>query len=277
MKRFLAPLILLAGAFLGTLLLQRYTFIWQEYDGLFLWTGDYFSAMFQRSFPISGIIGDFLTQFFRFSIYAPLIVAAAVVLAFSLVKGILSRIGLGWDGLSALFACALWVVIAFAPTARRGVAVVLILALVWAASRLLPRRKTRQPKPWIECSAPLLLTGGVFLFLSLNGEIDRREQTAALRVAVVQGDWDGVLSVATPARTAESPEMMPLAFLALGQKGQLGSRLFRYPVLSEADFDMAGLKDTYISLFFKAFLYSSLNCPHEAIHNHFQLAMLQEH
>lgn len=73
MKKILPPLIVFAGAFLGTLLLQKNCFVMQEYDGLFLLSGDYFSAMLRTPFPVSGIIGDFLTQFFRFGVYAPLI------------------------------------------------------------------------------------------------------------------------------------------------------------------------------------------------------------
>ena len=37
------------------------------------------------------------------------------------------------------------------------------------------------------------------------------------------------------------------------------------------------MEDSPNSLFFKAFLYETLNCPNEAIHNDAQLALLQEH
>ena len=129
MKKLVSPLILFAGAFLSTLLIQKDSFVLQEYEGLFLLSGDYFSTMLRTPFPLSGIIADFLTQFFRFGVYAPLIVAAAVTAAFFLTRSILRRFALYTDILPAALSCALWIAIAFAPTARRGVAAVLILFL----------------------------------------------------------------------------------------------------------------------------------------------------
>ena len=78
MKRLTVPFLLFAGAFLSTLLLQKYTFIWQESDGLFLATGDYFSRMFPPGLHLGAVLGDFLSQFFRHSLYAPFIVGACV-------------------------------------------------------------------------------------------------------------------------------------------------------------------------------------------------------
>ena len=218
MKKILPPLIVFAGAFLGTLLLQKNSFVMQEYDGLFLLSGDYFSAMLRTPFPVSGIIGDFLTQFFRFGVYAPLIVAAGVCLAFLLVRSILGRFGLPGDLPAAALSCGLWVAVAFAPTARRGVAVVLILCLLWALSRLLPKRDARRPLPlWLNLAGTALLAAGAFLFIALNGTLQARERMATVRVAAVNADWDRILSVATPARTATERELLPYAFLALGE------------------------------------------------------------
>ena len=182
MKKILPPLIVFAGAFLGTLLLQKNSFVMQEYDGLFLLSGDYFSAMLRTPFPVSGIIGDFLTQFFRFGVYAPLIVAAGVCLAFLLVRSILGRFGLPGDLPAAALSCGLWVAVAFAPTARRGVAVVLILCLLWALSRLLPKRDARWPLPlWLNLAGTALLAAGAFLFIALNGTLQARERMATVR------------------------------------------------------------------------------------------------
>ena len=277
MRKWIAPLLLFAGAFLATLLLQQYTFVYQEFEGLFLGTPDYFSQMFRGPFPISAILADFLTQFFRIGVFAPLIVAAGVVLSFLLVRSILGRFSLGWDFPAVIVACALWVVAAFAPTAKPGVAIVLILSLFWLLSRLLPKRETKPLKTWIDLTASALLIAGVFLFLSLNGSIRHWEKTSALRVAVTRADWDRVLKIATPEATAQDPTMMPFAFLALGEKGLLGQSLYDYPVESEADFDLAGIEDSHLTLFFKAFLYETLSCPNEAIHNLAQLATTQRH
>lgn len=277
MRRWISPLILFAGAFLATLLLQQYTFVYQEFEGLFLCTPDYFSQAFREPLPLSSILADFLTQFFRLGVSAPLIVAAGVTLVFLLVCSILGRFSLGWDVPAAICACAYWIVVAFAPTAKTGVAVLLILLAVWLLSRLLPRRETKPLKAWIDLPVSALLAAGVFLFLSLNGSIRHWEKTSALRVAVTQADWNRVLEIATPEASAQDPTMMPFAFLALGEKGLLGQTLYNYPVESEADFDLAGIEDSHLTLFYKAFLYETLYCPNEAIHNLAQLATTQRH
>lgn len=277
MRKAVTPLILFAGAFLGVLLLQKYSFVYQEYDGLFLMSGDYFRSMFQTSFPISGIVGDFLTQFFRFGLYAPIIVGLGVALAFLMLRSLLSRLSIGWDVLSAVLSCGLWVCIAFAPTAKRGVAVLLVIFALWLVSRFLPKRETLPLKPWIDILASALIVAGVFVFLGRNESLRQRETTSALRVAVAQGDWNRVLVIANPEACAADRSMMPLAFMALGEKGQLGMRLFDYPITSQTDFDFSGLDDSYETLFFKAFLYERLNCRNEALHNFFQLATIQEH
>lgn len=278
MKKLVSPLILFAGAFLSTLLLQKDSFVLQEYEGLFLLSGDYFSTMLRTPFPLSGIIADFLTQFFRFGVYAPLIVAAAVTAAFFLTRSILRRFALYTDILPAALSCALWIAIAFAPTARRGVAAVLILFLVWLASRLLPRRQARKTLPfWTDLAASAIFTSGAFLFLALSGTIRERERTASLKVAAVMSDWDRILAIATPERAAADPEIMPYAFLAMGEKGRLGDDLFRYPVQSRSDFDFCERPEDEVRYFFNTVLYETLQCPNEAIHNYFQLATYQDH
>ena len=103
------------------------------------------------------------------------------------------------------------------------------------------------------------------------------EANAELCTATAMADWDRVLTVATPEACEKDRSMMPFAFLALGEKGQLGNRLFNYPVQSQRDFDMSGIEDSYPTLFFKGCLYQALSCPNESMHNFFQLATLQEH
>ena len=273
MKKFISPLIVFAGAFTATLLFQKYTFAWQEYEGLFLWSADYFSSMFQKPWPVSGIIGDWLTQFFRFGVYAPLTVGLGVMLAFILVRSILGRFSLGHDVFPAIASCGFWLFVAFAPTAKRGVAAILIIFGIWILSRLLPSRQNRN-RGWI---FTLAITAGTFLFLFLSTDISEREANAELCTATAMADWDRVLTVATPEACEKDRSMMPFAFLALGEKGQLGNRLFNYPVQSQRDFDMSGIEDSYPTLFFKGCLYQALSCPNESMHNFFQLATLQEH
>ena len=277
MKRFLTPLILFIGVFLTAQLLLQNTFFLQEQDGLFLWSKDYFTLMFRNPLPLSGIIGDFLTQFYRFRFIAALVSAVEVVLAFLLFRGILSRFRLGWDVLSALLACAAWVMMALAPSAKTGVFILLVLFLLFLASRLLPKKETHALKTWIELTGTVLLLAGSFVFLFLNPKVGSRENTAAIRVGVIYSDWDKVLSVATPEAALEDRDMLPFAMMALGMKGQIGDRIFDYFIPSEDYFDMKEDADPYVHLFFRGFLYNHLLCPNEAAHNFFQLATVTEH
>lgn len=277
MKRFLTPLLLFTGVFLAVQLLLSSTLIYQEQEGLFLWSGDYFTQMFRTSFPLSGIVGDYLTQFFRFRYIGPLIVAVEVVFAYLLIKGILSRFRLGWDILSAFLACAVWVAVAFAPTAKTGVLILLLLFPVFLLTRFLRKKETRPLKPWVEWGGTAVLLVGTGIFLSCHSTIASRERTAALRLAVIHSDWDGVLSIATPEVSREDRSMLPFAMMALGMKGQLGDRIFDYDIRYEADFDMRESNDPYTNYFFKGFLYNQLLCPNESEHDFFQLSTLQPH
>ena len=277
MRRFLTPLLLFIGVFLAEQLLQEYTYFYQEFDGLFLWSTDYLSQMFRSSLPLSGIIGDFLTQFFRYRFVAPALSALEVVLVFLLVRSILARFRMGWDVLAVFLACAAWLAIAFSPTAKTGVAILLFLIPVFLLSRLLPKRETSPLKGWAEVAGTLILLAGVGLFLSFSSRISSREKTATLRTAVATSDWDTVLSVATPEAVQEDRSMLPFAMMALGLKGQIGDRIFDYDIQSQDDFDMNEQEDSYVSLFFRGFLYDNLQCPNEAVHNFFQLATVQRH
>ena len=278
MKRAITPLILFAIVLLATQLLQKYTFIYQELDGLFLWTDDYFDQMHQQSFALAGIIGDYITQFFRFRFMAAAIVALEVVLVFIMTRHILSRMHLGWDVLATLCACIFWLVIAFAPTAKTGVAVLLVLTPVFVLSLFFRLREARpMKKGWIEWASAAALALVCVAVLVFHPDISRRERTSALRTGVVTGNWDLVLSVATHEAIREDRSMLPFAMLALGMKGQLGNRIFDYDIQCEDDFDMVEQEDSYVSLFYKAFLYENLQCPNEAVHNFFQLATVQPH
>ena len=108
MKRVPIPVALAVAVFCITFLVQRYTFICQEYNGLFLLTPDYFRQVFREPLPISRIIGSFLVQFYRFSIYAPLIFAAIVTGIFLLLRAISRTLGLEAELPATAGACTAW-------------------------------------------------------------------------------------------------------------------------------------------------------------------------
>jgi hypothetical protein len=278
MKRLAVPFLLFAGAFLSTFLLQRYTFIWQESDGLFLATGDYISRMFRPGLHVGAVLGDFLSQFFRYSLYAPFIVGACVTLVFLMVRGIFRRFRLDMDLPAAMAACALWLAVAFAEGPSLGASVFLYVGVLWLLTRFLPVPAKKVGIPfWVDLVLSAACIGGCFIFLACSGKVRSRETVAEVRYHTSLSDWDSVLAVATPAAAVQDPGILAPALLALGEKGLLGERLFSYDVRSEDDLDMVDQGDSYESLFFRSFLYSTLGCPSEAVHNLSQLATLQPH
>ena len=278
MKRLIITVSVFAGAFLSTLLLQRFTFMWQEADGLFLMAGDYFRMMFSEPFPLSGIAGDFLSQFFRYSLYAPFIMGAGTALTFLMAGSVLRRLRLDMDLAAILPACALWLTAAFSAGPKPGTAVFLCTSAVWLLSRLVPRpaRGLRLPSG-ADIALCAACVCACFAVIAFSGKARARETVAKVRYNVSVSDWDAVLATATPEAASENASILAPALLALGEKGLLGERLFSYDVRSEDDFDMVDQGDSYESLFFRSFLYSSLACPLEAVHNLSQLSTLQSH
>lgn len=105
--------------------------------------------------------------------------------------------------------------------------------------------------------------------------VQRHERWSRVKRDAIYGVWDDLLKTATPAVCEKDPEMTPFALLALSDKGQLGDRMFTYPVFEENDLDMVlydGKTEYATSLFFKVCLYQYLGCYNEAIHNLFQWA-----
>jgi len=99
------------------------------------------------------------------------------------------------------------------------------------------------------------------------------ERFSRVKVDALYGVWDDLLKT-VPAEVAEQDsELTPFALLALSGKGELGDKMFSYPVYEQNDLDMEaydGKGEYYTSLLFKACLYQYLGCYNEAIHNYFQ-------
>lgn len=271
MKKVLVPALLTAAAVLVSFLCQRHTLVCQEYDGLFLWAPDYFSWVLSRPLPVSQTLADFMTQFYRIAACGPWLVGLQVLLAWLLLKGILPR---KWTIVPTLGACAEWLVIAFSPTAKPGVAILLFLTILWLVSLFFRRGNETSGKwPWI----PAALVVVCALVVAFHPAVRHTERWAKVKSGVIYQKPDRVLSAATPARVQKERELTPFALLALGDKFELSERMFEYPVYEENDFDMCLEEDYYNSLFFRAFLYDRLRCEDEACHNLFQLATQQKH
>ena len=278
MKKWILPLVLFAAVFLVSWLCQPYTLICQEYEGLFLNTPDAWTRAFAQPWPLSGIVSDFLIQFYRDPVYGALICAALVVLAFLLCRGILRRTGLLTEGLPALLAGILWVFLAKASAPKVAISVVLLLFAAWSLSLLLPRpKKTFAWKGDLPLAlVPVLVVAWVIV---RNPAVQRTERFSRVKIDALYGVWDDLLKTVPPSVAQEDPELTPFALLALSGKEQLNERIMSYPVYEENDLDMVyydGPREYYTSLLFKACLYQYLGCYNEAIHNYYQWATQQE-
>lgn len=273
MKKAIVPLLLFAAVFAVSRWCQPFTLICQEYEGLFLSTPDAWTRAFAQPFPLSGIVSDFLIQFYRDPTYGALSTALIVLLAFLLLRGLISRLGLPDGALSALGAGALWFFLARASEPKVGVAAVLLLTVLWGLSRLLPAGKKKEWKIDLPLAGAVVLAAAALTVFSPS--VRRTERFSRVKRDAVYGVWDDLLKAVPPSVAEKDPELTPFALLALSGRGALGERLFSYPVYSENDLDMVdydGSKEYYTSLLFKAALYQHLGCYNEAVHNYCQWA-----
>lgn len=269
MKRVLIPGALAVAVFCITFLVQRYTFICQEYNGLFLLTPDYFRQVFRDPLPVSRLIGSFLVQFYRFSIYAPLIFAAILTGIFLLLRAILRTLGLEADLPAAAGACTAWYFSALADSPATGIAILLGLCILLPVSRLLRPKTRKKLHPLPDIAASLLVIGACTLLLCLSGKVRDKENLARLEHGAAYGDWDLILRTATPEETLELPHELPYALLALARQGRLGDRMFSYPVQGPEDFLDEG-EETFEAYLLRSVLYESLGCANESIHQLYQ-------
>lgn len=127
-------------------------------------------------------------------------------------------------------------------------------------------------KAWIPVAFGIAVAAVLVVF---SPGVRRTERWSRVKRDAIYGVWDDLLQTATPAVCEKDPEMTPFALLALSGKGQLGDKMFTYPVFEENDLDMVlydGKTEYYNSLLFKYCLYQYLGCYNEAIHNLFQWA-----
>ena len=292
MKRVVIPVLLLVGVFLVSWLCQPFTLICQEYEGLFLATPDGWARAFAQPFPLSGIVSDFLIQFYRDPVYGAISTALIVTAVFLLLRGVLSRLGVRGDIFPALGAGVLWAVLARCAEPKPAVAVLLILLVVWLCTRFLgfARNDTTHPErpchPERRChperSRGIWLAAAIVLAAAawtvFSPAVQRTERFSRVKRDALYGVWDDLLKAVPPSVAEEDGELTPFALLALSARGQLGERMFAYPVYSENDLDMCdydGNTEYYTSLLFKAALYQHLGCYNEAVHNYYQWATQQ--
>ena len=271
MKKAIVPIIVFVAVLLASLLCMRYTFICQEYEGLFLNTPDWWARAWSQSLPLSGIISDFLTQFYRDPLYGAIITAVLITASFLLLRGILSRIGLPGNSISAFAAGGLWVLLSRAGSSKPVVFACLVLLAAYLLSMLFKKRTQKDWKVDLPLSSVFIVAAAALVVLS--PAVMRTERISRVKVDAIYGIWDDLLKTVPPEVAEQDAELTPFALLALSGKGELGSKMFSYPVYEQNDLDMEaydGKGEYYTSLLFKACLYQYLGCYNEAIHNYFQ-------
>lgn len=284
MKKWIVPLLLFAAVFFVSWLYQPFTLICQEYEGLFLNAPDYWTRAFGQPWPISGIVSDFLIQFYRDPVYGALITASLLVLAFLLLRGVLRSFRLSLELIPALGAGVLWFLLARASGPKMAVAVVLVLLLVFVGSKILRFAwndmhdgLVRGWKWDVPAAVLLVLAAGACVVL--DPVVQRTERYSRVKRDALYGVWDDLLKTVPPSVAEKDPELLSFALLALSGKEQLDEKIQNYPVYEENDLDMIyydGVREYAGSLLFKACLYQYLGCYNEAIHNYFQWATQQE-
>jgi len=267
--KYIIAALLFAVVFCIGALFQRYTAIIQGQNSLFLFTGDYFRETFAASWPLSHLLESFFLQFYEIPMVGPLLTALIVTLIFFLFHFFLQRIKAHFPIPEAvIIASVFWVLAARAETPIFLYRMLLISSAHAFAGLFLKKKESAGLRKW-EIAVTGVVIIGAALFVSLGKNIRSTETTAKVRYATYKGDWNKVLDNVTPQSSIDRPEMMPYAFLAMGFTGDLGERLFTYPIKNIEEFDMEGLH-TVEGNYFNSLLNYYMGNHNEAIHHIFQ-------
>lgn len=276
MKKAILPALLFAAVFLTSYFAQRFSLSNQECLGLFLWTPDFLRECFSSTRPISHFFGSWLVQFYRYEYLGEAISAAIVTLIFLELRFILKRCGIICDTIAILGACICWNRMAHSSSPDRGVGLLLIGGLFCLICLLIKIKRKWEPKTLYSIAGSIIIILGTVFFISTDKEIKETEKWSLIEQAATNQAWDILLKTATPDQTRNVKEMLPYALLALNEKGQLGDKMFQYPINGPQDLDTEGM-NTRRGFLFSSILYERLGCTNEAIHQTFQAACYLRH
>ncbi len=268
-NRTLIPAALFLAVFCVGEFLQPYSLIRMENRGLFLLTPDWLREVLSGSHPISEPLASLLVQFYDLPLAGALITAAIITLTCLALSFGLKRTGVPLPRLIALAAVlGVWF---FTAQLQSNLLPVMILLIAAAAAllSLVLKKKEEKPAPRWELPAAIILTLCAAVLIGIHPRTVMQERLAKAQVNTRLHRWDKVLEAASPAHAAADPQLMPYAFLALGETGTLGDRLFQYPISGPDDFGMEGDNSPEACLF-NSLLSECLHLPNEAIHQIFQ-------
>lgn len=272
MKKILAPTILFLAVLIACLSFQYYSLACKEFFGLFLFTPDFFRETFAGSWPLSNLIGGFLTQFFYYPVLGAVITALISTCVMLMVNDALRACGTSIPGAAA--GCAAWILMAFSDSITAGVTIFLISIVLCLSSHLFTFKK-RTEKRW-SVAASLVLVSGNLCFIALNRDIHKTEDWSKIEYASINHDWQKVLGTATPYKCVDDRNMIPFALLALNGCEQLSQRISEYPINHTVDLDMSG-DNSREAMIFNSILYEMLDVPNESLHYTFQAGCTLPH
>lgn len=272
----LIPATLFLAVFCISQFLQRFTLAQMANNGLFLLTPDWFREVLTGAHPVSETVASFLVQFYDMPVAGALIVASVITLTYLALDVLFRRCRLPIHRLLALLgALACWFFTERLASNLIPVMVMLIAAGL-ALLSLIVRKKDEGPAARWELPVALVLTLCVAALIGTDANTTVRERLAKAQYNAGMYRWDKVLEAATPDNAARDPRLRPYAFLALGETGQLGDRMFKYPVMGPEDFGEEG-DNSLSGYLFKSLLNECLHIPNEAIHQIFQYSASLPH
>lgn len=272
--------VLVPTLFLFWLLAYRNTMWWMEGMSFFSTLPDF--AILQARLP-GGVVkyaAAFLLQFYHSSVmgalmqtlFAWIVMVCADVMAWR----VLRRVRYSW---LAMLPVAVFVALQCRYRDAEGA---IVWCLVSAAVALITVFLTRRPRRYVAVRRGRL-RGGVLLPLALVAvgivvslsvrEFRVRERVHRVERLAEAKDWERILDIVTPEVAASDPVRMRYALLALGERGELAERAFRYGITDADDFFFAGSRDI-VGCNFNALLARSLGLDNEVIHQSFQLNSL---
>ncbi len=276
MKKILTPAVLAIAVLAATLLTQKYSLYCQEYNGLFLASGDYFRQVLGFRFPLSELLGDWLCQFYSFHYVGAAVVAAFVVLVFVLLRSFLLRLGLHSESLALLPACISWYFISLAFSPARGVRFVLAALVLWVIGRFFRRREAKSALGKADLAIfAAVLAAGVSL-VCVSPSVKRNEMWAKIEHGTAHGDWNMILETAGLPEIEKDRALLPYALLAQTMPGRIGERLISYPVTGSSDLYPEG-NSAFMDFLFREALYNGLGSTNESVHNIFQGSTFMRH
>lgn len=265
----------------------RYTMLMQEQKGIFLNTPDYYRQVFSDSWPITTLISDFLVQMYASAGLGAIVTAAIVTLVY-LCAIMVFRFLPFRKLIGGVVAAGTWIAIAHANTPRTGVAILMISAVLALIAALLPLKKHESEtsgkvaKGILGKAAKIQDAGAIAIsiiaaaLIITDGKIRDYERWNAVDYTSRCRDWNVVLAIASPQQCKQDMSYVPYAMLALNASGQLGEKIFDYPVTGPESLGETN-DDSWSAYSLRSLIYETIGCPNEAIHQTYQLGMKLPH